>query len=349
MKKYTRKDLKEIKFLINDFIVKNDYGFIYDHLLEFGYICELIYRSSVPYLDNMDEISSQKDYLNFPVYSGKERIDIVNKFYQEHKIDFNTDDVINRGILTSEHNTYFEEIEKQRIYRPYLGGLCTFYNEKGHVTVKVPNSGYISDCSVIIHELSHYRDQRPGDSIPISREFFTEALAYTEEYIFWKENEDKFPESKYFMQRSLSALIQDAIMMESIISIVLVFLELGDIDKESYEMYFGNSEDYEDELDVLIDTINEQNFDLIQIIDYIIALILFPYMYYSYQKDNTFMEKITNLHELVQENSFEDCLKYIGINDISFESIKKVSEFFNLLLSELYTIQKEDIKSLEQK
>lgn len=347
MKTYTKENLNEVKMLLNDYVINHDIGFVYDNLPLFGYTCELIRKTAMPFIKSMND--DKEEYKKYPLYTGKFRLDIVRKFLKDHKIDLDVDDLVNRGIICSDCNTYFDEIEKERISEPYTGGTCMTNLRDNRIEITVPNTGYISDSAVLVHELAHYRDEDYESNILFTREFFTEALAYTEEFIFWKDNEEKFKETEYFRKACLFCLTRDAVMLESIIAIGVVFINTGDIDKEAYELYFGTDEGYEEDLQFTLDVINSGEFRLLQKIDNVIALLLLPYLYYSYLKDPTFMDKIQALHELILTDSISDCLEYIGINTISFEEIDKISEFLKLLYSEHFTvtITKEQNKTLD--
>ena len=137
--------------------------------------------------------------------------------------------------------------------------------------------------------------------------------------------------------------------MESIIAIIIVFVNTGDIDQEAYKLYFGTDENYEEDLQELLDVINSGSFKLLENIRYVIALILFPYLYYSYLQNPNFMNKLQKLHKLILNEGVLTCLDYIGINTISFEEIDKISEFLKLLYSEHFTatITKEPTKTLD--
>mgnify|MGYP006999395259 FL=1 len=347
MKQYTKEDLKEIKMLLNDYVVQNDFDFIYNNLHLIGYTCEAIRKISKPFAKSMN--NSDIEYKNFPVYTGKFRLDIVRKYLKEHQIDLDVDDLFNRGIICCNCNTYPDEIAKERIYKPYTGGRCQSYLDEHRVELLVPNTGYISDSAVLVHELSHYREEEYKNYTTASREIFTEALAYTEEFIFWKDNEKEFTEIECFIRNFLCGLTNLAIKMESIIAIIIVFVNTGDIDQEAYKLYFGTDENYEEDLQELLDVINSSSFKLLENIRYVIALILFPYLYYSCLQDPNFMNKIQELHKLILNENVLTCLDYIGINTISFEEIDKISEFLKLLYSEHFTatITKEQTKTLD--
>ena len=78
MKQYTKEDLKEIKMLLNDYVVQNDFDFIYNNLHLIGYTCEAIRKTSKPFAKSMN--NSDIEYKNIPVYTGKFRLDIVRKY-----------------------------------------------------------------------------------------------------------------------------------------------------------------------------------------------------------------------------------------------------------------------------
>ena len=157
MKQYTKEDLKEIKMLLNDYVVQNDFDFIYNNLHLIGYTCEAIRKTSKPFAKSMN--NSDIEYKNIPVYTGKFRLDIVRKYLKDHQIDLDVDDLFNRGIICCNCNTYPDEIAKKRIYKPFTGGRCQSYLDEHRVELLVPNTGYISDSVVLVHELSHYREE----------------------------------------------------------------------------------------------------------------------------------------------------------------------------------------------
>ena len=97
MKQYTKEDLKEIKMLLNDYVVQNDFDFIYNNLHLIGYTCEAIRKTSKPFAKSMN--NSDIEYKNIPVYTGKFRLDIVRKYLKDHQIDLDVDDLFNRVIV----------------------------------------------------------------------------------------------------------------------------------------------------------------------------------------------------------------------------------------------------------
>lgn len=343
MKGFNKNDLNEINIFFNDFLQRNsDYQFFFDHLPEIGYTCESLRKVARPYYPVLNKVREDTSYKQFPVYSINLRLHYAQKFYQQHQIDFDVNEIVNRGFITPNINTYVEETEKERIYYPYLGGFCK--NDK--TKIEVPNTGYISDTAILIHELSHYRNALINISTP-AREVFTETIAYTEEFIFWNDNEKVFSEAPFFKRSSLKTLLNTVINIESVVAMLIVYIKCGDISKSSYELYFGESDDYDYELDVLVDYLNHKKYSIFQSLEYVIALLLFPYMYYRYLEDKTYMTKIQELHELIKTESILTCLNHIGIKEVSFEQIKTLSEFYGLLLSENFSLEKEDTKKLE--
>lgn len=122
----------------------------------------------------------QLDYGKFTKITLQEKIDILKQFYNYIKIDIDIDKLISDGTINIfTYDNYDNENLEEKIKYLYQGSN-TYDN--GHKVINVTNNGYVTDILIIVHELSHFRNQ-PDNARGQVNHLFTESLAYADEII----------------------------------------------------------------------------------------------------------------------------------------------------------------------
>ena len=165
------KRMKELNSLINDYVVAigADANLVYANMESIYNINFNIFSILHEKYDN-DDI----DVINIKHSSWYENIELIKEFYRENNIDFDIDKVLNDGTIDYK---FYEEINMHNLE----DGECYYRN--GHKGVSVCNNGFITDAAILVHELSHLRNQ-PDDYRDQLNNFFTEALATLDELLF---------------------------------------------------------------------------------------------------------------------------------------------------------------------
>lgn len=150
--------VKELEKLMNDYIVNNnfEYSNLYDNLKIFLDVCLIL----------EDGLCNYADELNENVYSSRlakmslfEQLKIVDMFYKDYGIEFDLERAINDGTIDFiyyDQNKVREQLENTK--QVYIMGGSNYY-ENFKKLVSIVNSGLVIDTIIMIHELSHLRDQ----------------------------------------------------------------------------------------------------------------------------------------------------------------------------------------------
>lgn len=253
------------------------------------------------------------------IYSIEERINFVKKFYKDHNIDFNVDELINDGTIGFSYDNLYEseypetqyeyEINKLSTYCPNPGGHQGYKNEKN--LIEIYNTGYLFDSVILIHELSHYRDQFKNSN-DIS-DLFTETLAFVECNIAAKELLSK-EEYNYYINRQFMCSRYLISINHILIDFTRLYEELGSVSYENYCLLFGkiSKEEYDNLLNDIF--INEGKYQTFTCARYVISGLLVPFLLNKYEKDNNFFNVIQELHNDINNCTIKQILSKMGLS-----------------------------------
>ena len=263
-------------------------------------------------------------------YVEKERI--INDFFKYLNINFKMDEVINNGVFNPNTYSVEEGIEKAEIF---FKGECGENNNK--LFIDVFNSGLITDTVIWAHELAHYRNAQ-GDYISSSRRLLTESLSFTYEYIFldFLENIGYIDDAKVMRFAETNNLYFHNYYIYYILQLLLLFDNVGEINKENYFPFFGIDHNYEECINAFYKHIIEKNRTVFSFFEYALSFGISIYLYEEYKKDPSFIEKIEELNAKINELYLEECLSIIGITkyaETGFLDEQNVNNILNAINS----------------
>jgi hypothetical protein len=323
-------DLEKIKDAINYYFINHDCKLINDNLNIFDYMVIKVIKTFSRYINNYEI----RDYQQFNIYSIEERFKFVKNFFSINNIQFDLDKIINDGTIGFNTETYEKEIDNNRLYGPFFGG-SSYHGNNQKKLIDVPNTGYFFDSAVLVHEISHYRNQ-PDEKESIARNIFTETLAYTEEVIFYLQNMAKHNEECEYGIKGLIYSFHYCInKLYPVIRLFNVYYNFSDISSEYYRLLYKNSNNYESIIATQIKAIkNNEYFNVLASVRMLIASLLVPYLTIKYQTNPLFIEKIEKLHEKMDTCSINEILKFIGLEGNIYEIIDELTIYLDTFTSD---------------
>jgi hypothetical protein len=273
------------------------------------------------------------DYQQFRVYQIEDRFKFAKEFFSNNNIKFDLDKIINDGTIGFNKETYEEEIYNKRLYKPFLDG-SSYYGNHRKKLIDVPNTGYFFDSAVLVHEISHYRNQ-PDTEEKIARDIFTEALAYTEEVIFYLQNMANHKEEcEYGIKELIYSFNHCIYKLYPVIKSLKLYYYFSDISLESYKLLYKNSINYDAIIATLINaTKNNEPFNVLASVRMLIASLLVPYLTLKYQANPLFILKIEELHEKINTCSIKEILKFIGLEGNIYDMIDETCIYLETFIS----------------
>lgn len=313
--------IRHLEQKMNDYIVKigAKNNFIYAYLPLFHDLVKELIENLDPYSKKrFCEIEYDK-ITKVPLFK---QIEYIKKFYQEMKIPFDIDSYMNDGTIQFEYYDYFydnEEVLKQK-RRQFAYGFNRY--ENGHKSVSICNNGFVTDILVAIHEISHLRNQ-PEQKRNIYSALLTETLAYTDVLIVADDLSKKGYEKdmRIYLQNMYIEHYKDALYIESVYKMFLVYETLGSISLENYQYYFKTTKNYLWDFENVNKASKGYFQSFIPMAWYILAMLLSPYLYQKYKEDPSFIKKILYLHKAINQFHVCDCFEIMGL--IDFENDRK--------------------------
>ena len=236
-------------------------------------------------------------------------------------------------------NDYFKKINYELDFNKLISdGTINFYEdesfcgknyyEKAQKLIDINYNGLLIDSSVLIHELSHYKNQ-PDYFRGITNDFLTEAIAFCDELIFNKYlNDLGYNKDVYWI--NMETLNNAIYLIDESIPIFVIFElynKIGSLNKEDYIKYVQDN-NYE----YCIKTVDEQfyknNIKLYFRMFYILGYYLSFYLYQRYIEDNNFYKKIKNIHQMMNTKTLDECLYYLEFDNID-NTLPYVEKFIN--------------------
>lgn len=257
-----------------------------------------------PTFEDSMELSINK----FSDCNKDEIINRVQNYFDKHKINYNVFGEIEDGNLILEN--------KKKEENKYLGirqdGVSNYDKDKNKVIAKVILTNTVFDSLVIVHELTHNRNQPIGNR-NITSDLFTESISYANEFIFVEEflnNEDK---SNYFkgLEKMLYSYADNLYL---IYKLIIVYKYQADIYEDNYIKVF-NDNNYDEVINTFEKYISNGN-SVFKDSYFILGFVLSIYMFMEYKKDSKFFSKIEKLNNSINNNSFNECLNIIDIKDL---------------------------------
>lgn len=313
-------DIKKLEDKMNDFILSMDSHdeYVFENIDVFYRLNFVVMKLLEKHFKDFDKNIdiSKTDKISF-----YEIIELLKKFYKKLNINFDVDELFNDGTIGYKFFDYNDEDNYERFR---VG--ANYYNVADKKkAVLACNNGIITDADVLVHELSHYRNDMDGGRTIITQ-LFTETLALTDELIFY----DFLLENNYnidpkFIKSSFSFFYENSLYTIPIMELLCLYKDFGSLSKDNFQTYYNTIEDYEEDLKLF----EEMPLDasLINIVSYTISALLSPYLFYKYKKNNSY-DFLNEFNEMIMESDMNSniCFRKIGLNGLDENDIKVLSK-----------------------
>lgn len=263
-----------------------------------------------------------------------ECIIITQSFFDNHKIFFNINKLIEEKVLVLKDNTNKQD---DKFYYSSKDG-SSYYDENKNKRILVIIDGSIFDSAVLIHEITHYRNQ-PNNKRNFTNDLLTESLSYAMELIFFEDLKD----SIYKSDRELHFRLFERLLYEYsyqiyyIYKIIYLYKKEKDISRDKYDKIFDDGM-YDKTLEQFERYVSQKK-SVLKDTWIIIGLPLAIYMLDEYRKDKMFFNLLEKFNDAIMTNkSIEECLTIIGINSDNelINKIKNSTDSFIQILEQLY-------------
>ena len=253
-----------------------------------------------------------EDSKNLKVYdfsksNRDEIIELAQGYFDKHNIKLNISDEIKNGNLILEDGLK----DKDDYLSTIQDGYSNYVDDK--IVAKVVLSNTIFDSLVIVHELTHNRNQPEGKR-NITSDLLTESISYVNEFIFVDEFLNDKDKSNYF--NGLEKMLYSyAYNLYLIYRFVIMYKEQSDIYEDNYNKVF--SDDYYDDVISHFEKYVENNKSIYKDSYFVLGFTLSIYMFMEYKKDNKIFKKIEEFNDSINKLGFNECLNIIGIKDLN--------------------------------
>lgn len=322
----TRKRINQYKKWFNNLSFFEYNTFVLDYI---EYLWSLVNYIEKKYKNLYNELYFS---MNYSKLSKDDVIKLVNEFYKRHNTNLNVYDLIEQDILCIKN----EEKEQNTFFKVKQDGK-SFYDENNNKKINIKLEGTIFDAAVIIHELSHYRNQ-PDNKRNFISDLFTEALAYANELIFFEDLKDtKYSENRNLHFIGIMFLMYSyAYNMHYIYKTIMLYKKENNITKSLYKKLFKTN-DYDAMLDDFEKYVS-QNRLVVRDTWFVIGLPLAIYMLEEYMKDVNFFDRLEKFNIDINEKGIWECLKIININNME-DLINKIKLSTNSYIKTLIKIK----------
>lgn len=313
-------DIRKLENKINDFVLNMDYHdkYVFDNI-------EVFYRLNFLVLKLLEEpfknFEKNIDISKMDKISSCETIKILNKFYKELNLDFDVSKLYNNGTIGYKFFDYDDEdnYERFRIGANYYDII----NDRKAIIAC--NNGVISDVDILVHELSHYRNDMTGGRTLVAQ-LFTETLALTDELVFYDfliRNNYRFDPN--FFKDSFCFFYDNSLELIPLMELLLLYKEVGSISKKSFIDYYETDEDYNEDLECFEDMPDDAS--LINAVSYTLSALIGPYLFYKYKEEKSykFLDEFNSM--IIKDSMNSDkCFKKIGLNGLDENDVKILSK-----------------------
>lgn len=329
------KKVKKIEQFLNNYIVdKNLEQTAVYHNLEFFYDLSSVLNQSLS--KHVDTLREEIYYSKITKMSLFDKLNIVEQFYKDHGIEFDLNKHLDDGtigFIYYDHLNIKQELSNSKNQQFVMGRN---YYENSKKLIDVGNHGFAADVLVLIHELSHLRNQPDIRRNQLS-DLLTEVLSYVEELIcadYLKElgyQEDMLLWKKRLYYTFYSLAKQTKIKYE----MLLLFKNLGSLSESSYQLFYGNNDGYEEKVEQMNQFIDNNDFDIYFYSWYIMGAVFGTYLHNEYKKDPSFMKNIILLHDRINDSDIIQCLELMNFNNDRSEGLLKIENALEETLSEI--------------
>lgn len=217
-----------------------------------------------------------------------ECVELAKQFYYDMGIDYDVEKLVQNGTINMNIPKNPEKIVNY--------GCTTF--KKNHIELNVSYNNRISDAMVLVHELAHARGMKP--IFNKTYDFFTETMAFTEQYIFI-EYLNKMGYNKDFnilKSKNYRSLWKYNYNAYSILLLLDIYNTLGKVSLENCKFLYNNQvteEDYQKGVDIVFGYLSKPLCRFLQPIYYSIGYMYAPYMVERHSENPNFFNQIKYL------------------------------------------------------
>lgn len=325
--------IEETKKIFNDYLSENKLEKYKAWLANYSFFS---YNSFV-----IDEIDFLYQIINIigPTFEDSEKLKVndfsksnkneiikyAQKYFDKHNIELKISDEINKGNLILEDGLK----NKDDYLSTIQDGYSNYIDDK--IIAKVVLSNTIFDSLVIIHELTHNRNQPEGKR-NITSDLLTESISYVNEFIFVDEFFDIDNKSNYF--NGLEKMLYSyAYNLYLIYRFVILYKEQSDIYIDNYNKVFHD--DYYDDVIDHFEKYIENGKSIFKDSYFVLSFALAIYMFNEYKKNKEFFLRIEEFNKNINDLDFDECLNIIDIKNLEdlinkFKiSVKEFKEYLN--------------------
>lgn len=276
------------------------------------------------------KISLEKLYNLIEDFTNHFKIDIdIKKLVFEKKI------VIN-DIFTKRKNHEISEEEYQN---------KRFNANTNHGVIYFNYSGDIIDATVLLHEITHLRNQPQDKNKPRTEinDYITESISYAEQFIFCDYLKDLGYQDDYnnYLNDVFFNITYISDKVYFLNKILYVYKEKGNISRDSFISVYKNDKNYEYCLKELCKLITS-NRRYITIIWAFLGYISGLYLYILYLEDHNYFSTIEELNSTIQNDkcSWQDIFKILKVNN--------PNELFKKMHAKIEEFVKNEIRKLNK-
>ena len=241
--------------------------------------------------------------------SKKESINIVKNYFDKHNIDIDIDELIkNENLVFVSSKDFYK---KNTIRHAVSDGYSKYDKKEKKKKSFVSVEGLLKDAYVLVHELSHYRNEPMGKR-NITSDVLTEAISYVNELIMCDDLKKEYKEA-----HSISFcrnIIRCAYDLYYPYKLVYVYKKNGNLDKDSY-LNITKQDDYDKAIDDFRDFVDKK-ISIFASSYHLIGMCLGIYMFVKYKDNNEYFEKIEKFNNSINNMSMNKCLNIIGLKNI---------------------------------
>ena len=193
----------------------------------------------------------------------------------------------------------------------------------------------IMDAFIIVHEVTHYRNQ-PNRGRNYVSDMLTEAISYGTEYIFAQtmiEQNFMVEEVKLYLRNCLATLFEYAYKLNIVYVFTILYRDNNRIDYEDYKKAF-RVDQYEQDVERFEQFMQYGKDHIVETWNFL-GKSLAVYILSEYLKDKNFMKKGNELNYAINNKTFEECLEIINIygpNDL----LHKMSQAMDTIIDYIY-------------
>ena len=254
--------------------------------------------------NEMPEISKE----NLTKMDFLECIELAKQFYHDMGINYDVEKLVQNGTINMNIPKNSEKI---------VNYGCTSF-KKNRIELNVNYNNRISDATVLVHELAHVRGIAP--IFNKTYDFFTEAMAFTEQYIF-VEYLNKMGYNKDFnILKSMNYrnLWKYNCSAYSILLLLDIYNTLGKVSLENCKFLYNNQvtkEDYQKSVDIVFGYLSKTLYRFFQPIYYSIGYMYAPYMVERYNENPAFFNQIKYLTANLNTIGIGEFFETIGLSN----------------------------------